>query len=86
MGELEQVFATGVTLTYGQTYTRLRFTQEDMDLEGKNPTIKVVADVTMSRELLLQLKDILNRIDKQFEEAVQASHEKDSSTKEGNNM
>lgn len=73
MDEKDQVFASGITLTFGTTYSRMRFLMERTDLEGKVNGNDVVADVTMSPQLMIQIYNILHdNIDKIKEMSNQA--------------
>ncbi|WP_050640984.1 MULTISPECIES: hypothetical protein [Clostridia] len=60
MEDIKSVFASGVTITFGSTYSRLRFLMEDMDVNGKMEGNKIVADILMSPELLINIRKILN--------------------------
>lgn len=55
----ESVFASGLTMNVGDTYARLRFTKENLDLEGNKHEDDVVADIVMSPELLKGLAGML---------------------------
>lgn len=60
MDEIKQVFASGVTLTFGTTYSRMRFLMENTDLKGTNEGDEVIADVVMSPQLMIKIYEILN--------------------------
>ena len=73
MDEIKQVFASGITLTFGTTYSRMRFLMEETDLDGKIKGDAVVADVAMSPQLMIKIYEILNEnIDKIKEMSNQA--------------
>ena len=67
--DVNSVFATGVTANVGDTYVRLRFLKDNIDLSGNKEADDVVADVMMSPELFRAISSMCSELDREKKES-----------------